>query len=269
MAETFTTKSSLRDYGVERRVALLQDALVAYRMLRKRGVGQLLLHARCVALNRLHNRLVDRELHNLLPRRVSGEAVVDGLKLRTSADHEAREATPYAPVPSKTLAWALEGIGHDLRDYHFVDIGSGRGFAVVLAAKYSFARITGIEFARELHEDACANLVWARANGLIEASLVELRHESALNTQFPVGPSLFFLYNPFGDSVMRAFLDRLDASVQTDPRPVIVVYANPKQRALFVRPGVHEVPLAPREKWLIRLFSPFAVRVYAWDAPQR
>src|SRR5438034_1155090 len=255
MAEIVTIKSSIREYGVERHTALLRDVLIAYRMLKKRSVREVLSHARCIVLNRLHNHFVDRKLHGLLPRQVSGEAVLDGLRLRTTADHESRAATPYAPVPSRTLLWALNGIGHDLCNYHFMDIGSGRGFAVVLAAMRSFARVTGVDFARELHDDACANLAWLRAKGLVKASLVDLRHESVLETQLPAGPCLFFLYNPFGEPVMRAFLDRLDSSVHSNPRSVIVVYVNPKQQRLFVRPGVHEIPLAPHERWLIRMFS--------------
>ncbi len=43
-------------------------------------------------------------------------------------------------------------------DYTFVDLGSGMGRILFLAAEYAFRRVEGVELAIELHEQACRNI---------------------------------------------------------------------------------------------------------------
>jgi hypothetical protein len=254
-----------QEYGVEAYPHPLRDILIAVGMLRRAGIARTFAHAKGVALRRLHHQFVDRKLHAPLPEKPIEEIALAGLALRTVKDYEAQAAYNSGITPSKTFHWALAAIGLDLGRYHFMDIGSGWGSTIVLTPRYKFLSVTGVEFAKELHDKARANLAWAEAKGLIARGHVELRHESALETRLPDGPLLIFMFNPFRDSVMGALLDRIDQSVRDHPRSVVVVYVNPAERQAFARPGVSEIKLGGRAALFLRLFSPYRVRAYAWN----
>jgi hypothetical protein len=253
-----------QEYGVERYPAFLREILIALHMMRKAGFTTAVSHARSVALRRAHHLLVDRRLHARLPSTDAGEIVLQGLALRTVASYEASAAFNSGITPSKTFHWAISAAGIDPSQCHFVDIGSGWGSVLLLAAGYPFRSITGVEFAKELHNKACANLDWARSNGLVARTDVDVRNESALETDFPDGPVVIFTFNPFREPVMRAFLDRIDATVKDNPRPITLLYVNPAERHLLARPGVVELPLRGPKALLLRLFSPYRVRAYSW-----
>ena len=256
------------EYDAARFSGPLRDVLIAYRMLRKRGLHEVAAHAGKIALMRVHVALFDQALESRLPRAPRGEAPREATELRTVMPREVDAAIGHAPVPSKSMEWALLGLSINFRDYDFVDIGSGRGCAVVRAAMLPFKRVIGVEFAEAYHHDACVNTAWARDNGLVCAGSVELRHQSALETELPFGPCILFLFAPFRDVVMRPFLDRVDASVRQNPRPMIAVYVNPMASGAFSRPTIVKRPLAWRYRALIAMLSPHAVEVYSWKAPE-
>src|SRR5580765_181705 len=154
-----------QEYGVERYPPLVRDILIAGRMVRNGGLRAVIAHARSVALRRVHHLLVDKPLHVRLPSTDFGEVVLQGLTLHTAESCEASAAFNSGITPSKTFHWAIAASGLDVSRYHFIDIGSGWGSILLLAAGYPFRSITGIEFAEELHRKACANLAWARTEG--------------------------------------------------------------------------------------------------------
>lgn len=253
-----------QEFGVERYPAPLRDILIAVAMARKAGLRKTLGHAVSVAQRRLHHLLFDRRLHARLPSTDAREIALQGLDLRTVANFEAAAAYNSGITPSKTFHWALAAARIDVKKYHFVDIGSGWGSIVLLAATYPFQSVTGIEFAKELHEKASANLDWARSHGHLLCKNVTVRNESALETDLPDGPVVIFMFNPFREPVMRGFLDRIAASVRERPRPVTVIYVNPEEGLLFARPDVVELPLRGPKAWLLKLFSPYRARIFSW-----
>jgi SAM-dependent methyltransferase len=188
--------------------------------------------------------------------------MLDGLTLRSRSRGELDNATAYTHVPGKIFQWSIAGLGIDPRDYEFVDLGSGRGFALLLAAAYPFRAITGVELARELHEDARANFAWASANRRLAVRDITLLNASVLDFPIPNRPSVFFLYNPFTGTVMEAFLDRLVASMRVAPCPHRLLYVNAKEHRLVETRGFVEVPLGKRSRLLLWALSPFAVRAY-------
>jgi hypothetical protein len=241
---------------------VLRDVVVAARLLRRDGLGATIRHAATITLRRLHSAAFDRPHRAGLPHPLIRQSLLAGLKLRTCGAGEAAAAVPCSPIPCKTLDWAIRGSGIDASSWHFVDIGSGIGWALQLALRYPFRAITGVEFAYELHQKAQANMAWLTAQGRTQNRQVQLRHESAVETELPAGPCLLLMFCPFDESVMRPFVRRIERSVAENPRPVIVLYVNPTHPELFVRSGVTEITMARRYAMLLRYLSPYAVRAY-------
>ena len=241
---------------------LLRDLAVAAQLLRRQSLSATAGHVASVALRRLHTILFDRPLNAGLPHPLLRQSHLAGLKLRTCNAAENEAGAPCSPIPSKTLDWAIRGAGIDPASLHFVDIGSGTGWALQLALRYPFRAFTGVEFALELHQKACANIAWLAGRKQTQDRPVDLRHESALETELPAGPCVLLMFSPFDDRVMRPFVRRIEKSVAENPRPITVLYVNPSFAEIFERPGIRETRMTPYYRMLIRFFSPYAVRTF-------
>jgi hypothetical protein len=131
----------------------------------------------------------------------------------------------YRPVWTRVLREALERIPGDLGQFTFVDYGSGKGKALLLASDYPFQEILGVEFARPLHEVAARNI--ERYSSKTQ-KCHRLRSEcnDALEFSPPERPLVCFFFNPFDDATMSGVLSRLDESARRCPRDIYLVYAN-------------------------------------------
>ncbi len=241
---------------------LLRDVVVAAQLLRRHSLGATVAHATIIALRRLHGVVFDRPLRAGLPHPLLRESLIADLKLRTCTAAEKDAGAPCSPIPSKTLDWAIRGTGIDPASWHFIDIGSGTGWALQLALRYPFRAFTGVEFADELHQKARANIAWLTAQKQTQNRPVHLRHESALETELPSGPCVLLMFSPFDERIMQPFVRRIERSVAENPRPIIVLYVNPSYPELFLRSGVGEITMMPYYRMLIRYLSPYAVRAF-------
>src|SRR5262249_45180057 len=82
----------------------------------------------------------------------------------------------------------------NLRNFTFVDMGPGKGRALLLAAEQPFARVIGVEVLPELHAIAQQNI--AAAASRLVCHKIESISADARIFQFPDGPLVVFLFNP-------------------------------------------------------------------------
>src|SRR5688572_18369938 len=68
-----------------------------------------------------------------------------------------KEATFYEPVQEDTFLDIVAVAGIDPHQYDFIDFGSGKGRALVLAAEAGFRKAVGVEISPPLHEVAIRN----------------------------------------------------------------------------------------------------------------
>jgi SAM-dependent methyltransferase len=139
-----------------------------------------------------------------------------------------------APSRFRTVVdrWLRTPPEFPVSNYAFVDVGCGKGRALMLAAQHPFREILGVELNPGLAETAQTNLELWRAT---QHPAMPMRALCADATQFdiPDGPCLLFLYNPFAEPVLSKFLDHIERSVSTRPRPLDIVYCNaPSDRLL-------------------------------------
>jgi SAM-dependent methyltransferase len=134
--------------------------------------------------------------------------------------------SPYQPVEPALFREIMNSLAIDFAQFIFIDIGSGKGRALLLASEYPFHRIVGIELLPELHAIAQENirefLTRHPRNSLIESVCAD-----ATRFAFPDPPLIIFLNNPLPASSLRKFVQNLENSVRSNPRPVIVIYTNP------------------------------------------
>jgi hypothetical protein len=134
----------------------------------------------------------------------------------------------YQPIKSSLFLPAMRSFAIP-PDGVFVDFGSGKGRALMLALVHGFRHAVGVEFAQELASHAERNLARfrARAGRHFDAQVLNIDA-----TRYPVTAQdrVFFLYNPFQEEILTQVLNNIRASLQAAPRPVHIVYANPVHR---------------------------------------
>ncbi|HXE31765.1 MAG TPA: hypothetical protein VN515_08190 [Terriglobales bacterium] len=147
----------------------------------------------------------------------------------------APEGNGYEPVDPVDFARMMQPLPADLAAYTFVDFGSGRGRALLLAAEYNFAAVMGIEYSRALHVAAQQNLAaYARRRHRRQRCLrLEPVWADALAWPLPPTPSVFYFSEPFPEPQMRLMAARLAASLQTAPRPAFVMYGGDRCQHLW------------------------------------
>jgi SAM-dependent methyltransferase len=133
----------------------------------------------------------------------------------------------HEPVRIVDFRRIMRDLRLDATHFTFVDIGSGKARAVLLAAQYRFQRVIGIEFSPALHAFAQRNATIFQARATCAAP-IDLRCEDALQSALPDGDAVFFLYNPFDGVVMDQFLRRLEQWYQAQSRRLVVIYRNPR-----------------------------------------
>jgi len=114
----------------------------------------------------------------------------------------------------------------NLRDYTFIDLGSGKGRTLLMASDYPFRRIVGVELLPSLHQIAQENLrLYTSASQ--QCFALESICGDATSFPFPDEPLVLFLFNPFGEAGMRRVVASLEARLRAHPLPVYVLYHNP------------------------------------------
>src|SRR5262249_41876406 len=95
-----------------------------------------------------------------------------------------------------------------LQDFIFIDLGSGKGRSLLMAAAYGFKRIIGVEFMPEWHRAAEENIrKFAAANP--SAPPIESVCMDAVDFDFPAEPLVVYLFNPFPEPVFVTVMERL------------------------------------------------------------
>jgi hypothetical protein len=139
----------------------------------------------------------------------------------------------YEAVPADVfhhMLGHLPEIEHE--DLTFVDFGSGKGRALLLASEYPFKQIVGVEFSFQLHKIAQGNIETYQSRTQKCKDLTSVCMD-AVSFTLPSGNLLVFMANPFNEPVMKRVLGNIEASVNDQPRQIYIVYSNPQCGHLF------------------------------------
>lgn len=178
---------------------------------------------------------------------------------------EGAATTNYQPVHPKAFADFLPFLPRDRARLTFVDYGSGRGRAVVLAIEHGFGAAVGVELDAGHHALAVANIARRdRRHGL--GGRIRLVLGDARELPLPDGPIVVFIYNPFPRDVLAEVLRQLVESLSAAPRPAWVIYQRPIDRDLLDdHPRLELVAERTKRDGASSRRPRFAI--YRWNAP--
>jgi SAM-dependent methyltransferase len=131
----------------------------------------------------------------------------------------ARLGVRYQASGEQELVEAVNFLHEDPQTFTFIDLGCGKGRALLVASKLGFQQVIGVEFARELVDIARSNLAKMRSSSAV------VRHADAAEFHFPNSDMVVYLYNPFSQEVMRKVVANLR---QSPAKRLYVIYSDPK-----------------------------------------
>jgi SAM-dependent methyltransferase len=160
------------------------------------------------------------------------------------------DAHVYDTTPARTIRAVLRSSVADPAGRTFVDMGSGKGRVILLAAELPFERVVGVEFAPALHDIAVRNVASYR-NDRRRCALIEPVLADAAGYELPPGPCVVHFFSPFGERVLRRVLANVARSYAAEPRAIEIVYVTdpdsyPIPFELFAALGILERRPGPR-----------------------
>jgi SAM-dependent methyltransferase len=116
-----------------------------------------------------------------------------------------------------------------------LDIGCGKGGALISLAKYGFARVDGVEISAELAEVARNNMRRLRINNsaIYCSDAAEFTDLDRYN--------FFYAYNPFPRTVTRRVLENIQSSLRRRERRAMFVYKNPEFHSYVLEAGFRKI----------------------------
>ncbi len=115
----------------------------------------------------------------------------------------------------------------DYEGARLLDVGCGKGVVLKEAVRFPFEKIAGIEVEQELVGIAEKNFI-----RLGIADKVRCIHADAADFTEYGSYNIFFLFNPFSESVLRKVADRMLGS-QKKGKEITVIYHNPRFLHVF------------------------------------
>lgn len=193
---------------------------------------------------RLVNRMVRKEIElawDEFAKRLPSEALINQAFDERHGTHTAEEVrleetgvsaedashgqTIYRPVWESEFHSALATLKIDFEGFAFIDVGSGKGKVLMMAAEYPFSQIVGIEYSPGLNDIAQRNLAKFRSPTQ-RCLALEAILGNALEWDLPRGPVICLVFNALDPQTMRAFVRRIEGDLVSRAEPAYLLYCN-------------------------------------------
>lgn len=116
-----------------------------------------------------------------------------------------------------------------------LDIGCGKGGAMITMAQYPFAHIDGVEISSDLAEIARRNLARLRMS---RSSITCCNAADFTDLDCY---TFLYMYNPFYRDILEPVLGNVRLSLERHPRRLTLIYANPRYEDLLIQTGFREI----------------------------
>jgi SAM-dependent methyltransferase len=146
----------------------------------------------------------------------------------------------YAVAPSildgVLDVWLRSDPPYEIDRYTFLDVGAGKGRALLCASQHPFHQAVGIELNPAMAAIARANITAfeesANASPLAPLTLLE---GDALEAPLPATPTLAFMFHPFEAPVLKRFVARVEQHFADRPGAFDLLYVNAEHHSILDR----------------------------------
>ena len=133
----------------------------------------------------------------------------------------------YQPTEPALFAEMMSSLNINFQNFTFIDLGSGKGRVLLMAADYPFRRILGVELFPALHRIAQQNLNTYHSESQQSCFAMGTVCGDAREFIFPEEPTLLYLFNSLPQAALIEVMTNLNDSLRQCPRAVYLLYHNP------------------------------------------
>jgi 16S rRNA G966 N2-methylase RsmD len=108
-------------------------------------------------------------------------------------------------------------------DKIIVDLGSGKGIVLMVAAECGYKEVHGVEFSKALCDIAEKNFTAFRQK-TGSSTIMEAIHSDVTNYTIKNTEDVFYLFNPFDDVVLEKVMTNIHSSLKKHPRKIWIIY---------------------------------------------
>lgn len=130
----------------------------------------------------------------------------------------------YQPSSSVIFERAMNTLPFNFSNKVFLDLGSGKGRALVLAAEAGFKKVIGVEFAAELNDVAHTNIERVR-DKFPETDFV-LEEGDALTYPIREEIDVIYLFNPFDEEALKGLMEMVKPAFGRK-KAIYLIYVHP------------------------------------------
>src|SRR5215471_9439168 len=123
------------------------------------------------------------------------------LKNLTIVNGDVKKASRYEAVSFYMLEHLFTAFRKLSPNTSIVDLGCGKGRVMMVAAHFGFRRMTGIDFAKEVCEDAITNMT--KKENQFPNITWKVINANVENYDISPDDSVFFMFNPFDYSILE------------------------------------------------------------------
>ena len=151
-----------------------------------------------------------------------------------------REGVEYGTIAPYFIQKILELVKFDTSDI-FVDLGCRKIIKKIIASKFNFKKVIGIEFSPELYLIAQNNIGNCLSNNHFNTEKINLIQKDVLEYVFNHHETVFYLYNPFSNKILNMICDQIKGSLIINPRRIIIIYVNPRFPEILIEKGFKQI----------------------------
>jgi len=159
-------------------------------------------------------------------------------------DEGTRTGNMYQAVSKRIFANVMRQLetrhDYDFERHTFLDLGCGKGRALILAMDAGFSKVIGVELSETLCEVCQSNLERYR-DGCPGKGAASVVCADVSDYTIPDDVTFLFTFNSFGRPVFEKVFTQVDRTLQRNPRALTFVYVNPEQDGIFAGRGLHKL----------------------------
>ncbi len=173
---------------------------------------------------------------------VETSGLVPAANLVTGHPNDEHVTAYYGVAPSilRTLIdlWRETPPPEPIHNYTFIDIGAGKGRAMLVASELPFRKVIGIELNPQMVITARQNIGhWQQSHAddttAQRLAPIQLLEQDALTFDFPSTPTLVFLFHPFEAPVLKQLLRRIETQFAKRSGTLDILYVNAECRTVL------------------------------------
>jgi hypothetical protein len=143
----------------------------------------------------------------------------------------------------------MQALPIDFARFTFIDLGAGKGRALLMASDCPFKKIIGVEFMPDLCRAALENIT-NYSSERRQCAQIEMACMDACDFEFPDGPLVVYLFNPFSEPIFVKVMENLRQSLMRAAREVFVTYRYTEHERLLAEAGWLE-KVEGTEQWTV------------------